>query len=97
MSEPGSSSVADFRKRFTSSFFWKQVGDCCSLRYVAKWHTAPSHMLIGLLREDMENSVVICPGWTEHFYIQQVMNFVRSHVYPFRSQHPETQEQKETS
>lgn len=38
--------VADFRKSFISSFFWKQVGDLWPSKYVAKWCAAPSHMLI---------------------------------------------------
>jgi len=74
MSECGSRSAADFRKRFTRSFFWKQAGDCCPSGYVAKWCAAPRQMLFALL-EGMENSGAICSGWIECSYREQVMSF----------------------
>lgn len=53
-------SVADFRKRFISSLFWKQVGDRCPLKYIAKWCAAPSHMLIAsfLCQKQAQKTVV---------------------------------------
>ena len=41
-------SAADFRKRLTSNFSWKQVGDRCPSGYMAKWCAAPRHVLIAL-------------------------------------------------